>query len=65
MRVDARDAVRELLADLELDRRGYVRGHALQAHYESFLQGRRLSPLFWSTLALEMWLRRYWRGWPG
>jgi len=53
--------VRDLLTDMEAERRGYLDGGALRAHYEGVVAGGRDHPTLWWALTLEMWLRRYWR----
>jgi asparagine synthase (glutamine-hydrolysing) len=54
------DTIRTLLTDMEAERRGYLNGDALRAHYETVVAGRGAHPTLWWALTLEMWLRRYW-----
>ena len=61
LRRDAVDTVRGLLSDMEADRRGYLDGAALRAHYEDVVAGGRAHVTLWWAITLEMWLRRYWR----
>ena len=61
LRHDAVDTIRDLLADMEADRRGYLDGKALRAHYEDVVAGGRAHVTLWCAITLEMWLRRYWR----
>ncbi len=61
LRRDRVDIVRDLVTDMEADRRGYLDGAALRTHYEEILAGGRPHVTLWWALTLEMWLRRYWR----
>lgn len=61
LRRDAADTIRHLLTDMEADRRGYLDGEALRAHYDDVVEGGRAHVTLWWAITLEMWLRRYWR----
>jgi asparagine synthase (glutamine-hydrolysing) len=61
LRRDAVDTIRHLLTDMEADRRGYLDGDALRAHYDDVVAGGRAHVTLWWAITLEMWLRRYWR----
>jgi asparagine synthase (glutamine-hydrolysing) len=54
------DTVRTLLTDMEAERRGYLDGDALRAHYEGVVAGGGAHVTLWWALTLEMWLRRWW-----
>ena len=56
----AEQTVRTLLTDTRVGALGYIDEKALRKKYESFLLGEIDRYDFWSPLALEMWLRRYW-----
>jgi len=53
-------AIRDLLTDMEAERRGYLDGDALRAHHAGVVAGGRAHATLWWALTLEMWLRRHW-----
>lgn len=60
LRRDAYHTAAELMTDSRCAQLGYIDESALRARFERFVRGE--APMFdlWSTLSLEMWLRRYW-----
>lgn len=61
LRHDAAPTVRRLLTAPRVEARGWVDATGWQEEYESWRSGRAsLSGAWWWTLAVEIWLRRYW-----
>lgn len=54
------DRVLDLLTDAEVERRGWVDAVELRSRFEAYLEGGSFPHGMWATLALEMWLRRFW-----
>jgi len=59
LRERERDKVWALMTDMRAAQLGYVDERLLRTAYDDYLAGRSQSTLFWHTLTLEAWLRRY------
>ena len=60
MQQGAVQTVQELITGSQLASRGYVDEAVLQSAYADVRRGVRDASDLWSTLTVEMWLRRYW-----
>jgi asparagine synthase (glutamine-hydrolysing) len=56
----AKDTVLGLMAESSAEARGYIDGRVLADYMAAIWRGERRRPYYWFTLALEMWLRKYW-----
>ncbi len=61
IRHDAATTIAELIADTQVEARGFVDGAELRAHYDAVRTEGRRDGALWPTLSLEMWLRSHWR----
>jgi asparagine synthase (glutamine-hydrolysing) len=59
LRERERDKVWALMTDMRAAQMGYVDERRLRTAYDDYLAGRSQSTLFWHSLTLEAWLRRY------
>ena len=60
LRERSRETVLELISASRVADLGFIDADTLLRDYEAFVAGARSEFDIWSTLSLEMWLRRYW-----
>lgn len=60
LRGSAQPAVRSLITNSRCAHLGFIDDEALAARYERFVRGDESIFDIWSTLSLEIWLRRFW-----
>jgi len=56
----AKETVLDLITEPSAAARGYIDGQAFADEIAAIWRGEYRRPYYWFTLALEMWLRRYW-----
>jgi asparagine synthase (glutamine-hydrolysing) len=56
----ARETVQDLITDPRAEAYGFIDGRTFATQVEAYRRGEHSQLYFWFTLALEMWLRKYW-----